>query len=216
MDARETESLWQPNSICVFSKLVYLPSEFFLIPHCSWLPLISAKHLGKWIHRGTKKGDDWSLDRGMPAKWSPVDVGLNGGLNGDAERSSSWSSLPASQSPKDLAQLHTEHFPARRRVITTFCSTKSSLPPHFSHRFLSSSSPSLFLSGHPLYCLVSFRLPFSCTSQAPQAIHTDWLVFLSCLWLQHLETGACEWYRRMFICWQTIVNKQNYESHVVM
>lgn len=137
-------------------------------------------------------------------------------LNGDAERSSSWSSLPASQSPKDLAQLHTEHFPARRRVITTFCSTKSSLPLHFSHRFLSSSSPSLFLSGHPLYCLVSFRLPFSCTSQAPQAIHTDWLVFLSCLWLQHLETGACEWYRRMFICWQTIVNKQNYESHVVM
>lgn len=116
-------------------------------------------------------------------------------LNDDAKRSSIWSSLPASQFPGDLAQLHAEHFPARRRVITTFCSTKAPLPLAFLiASCLLPHPPSLsVVTPFPLLLpsvFLSDSHSLSCTSQAPSCnAYSDWFVFVSCLWLQHLQTG---------------------------
>lgn len=93
-------------------------------------------------------------------------------LNDDAERSSIWSSLPASQYPGDLAQLRAKHFPARRRVITTFCSTKAPSPLAFLISSCLLPRPPLFLCGHPL------PSAFLLSSRAPQAIHTLTDLFL--------------------------------------
>lgn len=57
---------------------------------------------------------------------------------------------PASQFPGDLAQLHSVHFPARRRVITTFCSTKAPFPLAFLIVSCLLPHPPFSLCGHPL------------------------------------------------------------------
>lgn len=183
-----------------------------MISQCSWLPLISAEHLGErggGIHCGTRAqtmvlcigerqlNDLQWTSAWMEAKWR--------------RRTLFYLKLITrlSIASRDLAQLHVEYFPARRRVITPFCSTRPPTPPplssSFSHHFLSFSSlPFSFpLCGHRFLSFASpprlFQTPCLLhLAGAPGHSYSDWFVFVSCLWLQHLETSEPWMVRRVF------------------
>lgn len=134
-------------------------------------------------------------------------------LNGDAERSSIWSSLPASQFPRDLAQLHAEHFPARRRVITTFCSTNAPFPLTFLIISCLLSHPPFLSVVNPTPFLPSVFLSDS-LAPAPHRHPKRFILWLICLCLQPLITTFRE--RRAMNgigVYSLTDNKRNYESY---